>query len=104
MLAQSLPLPNSARNGLAVSAFSYRDVPVRNDLALTKSGGEWREPVPAALVLMVKHMAKTRRPGYSATKIRQGAIILNGPVELAIFMAGLFGSVALLLIALLLHL
>ena len=48
-------------------------------------------------------MAKTRRPEYSATKVRQGAIVLNGPVELAIFMAGLFGSVALLLIALLLH-
>ncbi|HWF63965.1 MAG TPA: hypothetical protein VN685_05070 [Rhizomicrobium sp.] len=49
-------------------------------------------------------MARTRHPDYSATKVRQGAIILNGPIELAIFMAGLFGSVALLLIALLLHL
>ncbi|HUO02230.1 MAG TPA: hypothetical protein VMU31_05595 [Rhizomicrobium sp.] len=44
-----------------------------------------------------------KNPAYRAAKVRQGAIILNGPVELAIFMAGLFGSVALLLIALLLH-
>lgn len=49
-------------------------------------------------------MAETRHPEYSADKVRQGAIILNGPIELAIFMAGLFGSVTLLLIALLLHL
>jgi hypothetical protein len=48
-------------------------------------------------------MARTRRPEYSATRVRQGAIVFNGPVELAIFMAGLFGSVTLLLIALLLH-
>ncbi|HXR95106.1 MAG TPA: hypothetical protein VN718_04465 [Rhizomicrobium sp.] len=41
---------------------------------------------------------------YNATKVRQGAIVFNGPLELAVFMAGLFGSVALLLIALLLHL
>jgi hypothetical protein len=40
---------------------------------------------------------------YNATKTRQGAIALRGPVDLAIFMAGLFGSVALLLIALLMH-
>ena len=44
-----------------------------------------------------------RHPEYNATKVRQGAIVFNGPLELAIFMAGLFGSMALLLIALLLH-
>ena len=52
---------------------------------------------------MVRQMARTRYPKYSATKVRQGAIVLNGPVELAIFMASLFGSMTLLLIALLLH-
>jgi hypothetical protein len=46
-------------------------------------------------------MAKYLR--YGAAKIRQGAITFRGPVDLFIFMAGLFGSVALLLIALLMH-
>ena len=46
-------------------------------------------------------MAKLTK--YETTRLRQGAIVFNGPLELAIFMAGLFGSVALLLIALLLH-
>jgi hypothetical protein len=50
---------------------------------------------------MVEGMSK--HPDYSATKVRQGAIVFKGPLDLAIFMAGLFGSVALLLIALLLH-
>lgn len=40
---------------------------------------------------------------YSATKARQGAAVLRGPIDLFIFMAGLFGSVALLLIALVTH-
>lgn len=44
-----------------------------------------------------------KHPGYDTNKVRQGAIVLNGPLELAIFMTGLFGSVTLLLIALLLH-
>ena len=44
-----------------------------------------------------------RHTEYNATKVRQGAIVFNGPLELAVFMAGLFGSMALLLIALLLH-
>jgi hypothetical protein len=41
--------------------------------------------------------------GYNAPKTRRGATVLRGPVELFIFMAGQFGSVALLLIALLMH-
>jgi hypothetical protein len=49
-------------------------------------------------------MAKTRHPGRSTTKVRQGVIALKGPWQLAVFTASLFGSVALLLIALLLHL
>lgn len=43
-------------------------------------------------------------PDYRAARARQGAIALKGPLQLAVFTAGLFGSVALLLIALLLHL
>ena len=49
-------------------------------------------------------MTKFRRLEYSATKARQGAIIFRKPWELVMFMAGLLGSVALLLIAVLLHL
>ena len=40
---------------------------------------------------------------YSAAKARQGAAVFRGPVDLFIFIAGLFGSVALLLIALVMH-
>jgi hypothetical protein len=40
---------------------------------------------------------------YSAAKTRRGAAVVRGPIDLFIFMAGLFGSVALLLIALLMH-
>ncbi|HEX4117473.1 MAG TPA: hypothetical protein VHX99_01620 [Rhizomicrobium sp.] len=46
-------------------------------------------------------MAKYSR--HSGSKVRQGAVALRGPIDLFIFMAGLFGSVALLLIALLMH-
>jgi len=49
-------------------------------------------------------MAKTRRPDYSATRVRQGVIVLKGPLQLAVFRANLFGSVALLMTALFLHL
>jgi hypothetical protein len=49
----------------------------------------------------MERMAKY--PRYSPAKIRQGATTFRGPVDLFIFMAGLFGSVALLLIALLMH-
>jgi hypothetical protein len=73
----------------------------RNDLAATKSSGEWRKPVPAALVLRMERMAKY--PQYSTAKIRQGATTFRGPIDLFIFMAGLFGSVALLLIAVVMH-
>jgi hypothetical protein len=66
-----------------------------------KSGGEWRKPVPAALVLRMERMTKYLQ--YSAVKARQGAIAFRGPIDLFIFMAGLFGSVALLLIALVMH-
>jgi hypothetical protein len=100
MLAQSVPAPNSW-NIPPASAFSSCDLPVRDDPAVTKSGGEWRKPVPAALVLGMECMAKYS--GYNAPKTRRGATVLRGPVELFIFMAGLFGSVALLLIALLMH-
>jgi hypothetical protein len=44
-----------------------------------------------------------RQSQYGATKARQGAVALRGPIDLFIFMAGLFGSVGLLLIALLMH-
>jgi hypothetical protein len=74
---------------------------IRNDWAVTKSGGEWRKPVPAALVLKVERMAKY--PQYSAAKIRRGAVAFRGSIDLFIFMAGLFGSMALLLIALVMH-
>ena len=56
---------------------------------------------PAALVLRMERMAKYSQ--YSAAKIRRGAVALRGPIDLFIFMAGLFGSVALLLIALVMH-
>jgi len=46
-------------------------------------------------------MAKYSR--YSAAKIRQGATAFRGPIDLFIFMAGLFGSIALLLIAVVMH-
>jgi hypothetical protein len=59
------------------------------------------KPVPAAPVLRMERMAKYSQ--YDATKARQGAIALRGPIDLVIFMAGLFGSVGLLLIALLMH-
>jgi hypothetical protein len=49
----------------------------------------------------MERMAKYSQ--YDATKARQGAIALRGPIDLVIFMAGLFGSVGLLLIALLMH-
>jgi hypothetical protein len=74
---------------------------IRNDLAVTKSGGEWRKPVPAALVLRMECMA--RQSQYSMTKARQGESVFRGPIDLFIFMAGLLGSVALLLIALVMH-
>jgi hypothetical protein len=48
-------------------------------------------------------MTTTLHPEYSATRVRQGEIILKRPWQIVIFMAGLFGSVALLLIALLLQ-
>jgi hypothetical protein len=76
-------------------------VPVSDDWAVTKSGGKWRKPVPAALVLKVERMAKY--PQYSAAKIRRSAVAFRGPIDLFIFMAGLFGSVALLLIAIVMH-
>jgi hypothetical protein len=44
-----------------------------------------------------------RRSQYSTAKARQGAAVFRGPIDLFIFMAGLFGSVALLLIALVMH-
>ena len=44
-----------------------------------------------------------RQSQYGAAKTRQGAAALRGPIDLFIFMAGLFGSVGLLLIALLMH-
>jgi hypothetical protein len=40
---------------------------------------------------------------YSSARARQGAVALWAPIDLFIFTAGLFGSVALLLIALLMH-
>jgi hypothetical protein len=76
-------------------------LPVSDDWAATKSGGEWRKPVPAALVLDGESMAKYSQ--YNAAKTRRGAVAIRGPIDLFIFMAGLFGSVALLLIALLMH-
>lgn len=36
-------------------------------------------------------------PSYSAEQVRQGEIILRKPWERVVFMAGLFGGVALLL-------
>jgi hypothetical protein len=51
--------------------------------------------------LRIKRLAKTP---YRAAKVRQGAIALKGPFQLAAFSAGLFGSVALLMTALWLHL
>ena len=40
---------------------------------------------------------------YDAEKARQGEIILKRPWQRAVFLAGLFGCVALLLLALLFH-
>jgi hypothetical protein len=48
-------------------------------------------------------MAEPLHREYGAAKVRQGAILLRNPIQLAIFTTGLFGSVALLLIALLLQ-
>jgi hypothetical protein len=45
----------------------------------------------------------SKYPQYSTAKVRQGVTVLRGPIDLFIFMAGLFGSVALLLVALLMH-
>jgi hypothetical protein len=44
-----------------------------------------------------------RQIQYNKAKARRGAVALPGPIDLFIFMAGLFGSVSLLLIALLMH-
>lgn len=44
-----------------------------------------------------------RQSQYNKTKVRRGAVALPGPIDLFIFMAGLFGSVGLLLIALGMH-
>jgi hypothetical protein len=49
----------------------------------------------------MERMAKYSQ--YSAAKIRRGAVVFRGPIDLFIFIAGLFGSVALLLIALVMH-
>jgi hypothetical protein len=42
-------------------------------------------------------------PAYSADKVRGGVIILRKPWQRALFMAGLFGGVALLALALILE-
>ena len=51
--------------------------------------------------MRIKRMAKVH---YRAAKVRQGATALKAHLQLAVFTANLFGSVALLMTALWLHL